>query len=157
MPDLSPQITPYKRLILIATIIGVISGFGALIFYEGLKLAMAFFWGDLLGYVYPREGQSIAQIAQWSLPSSLILLLPILIFGSLISGILLTKFAPEAEGDGTDAAIKAFHTDGRIRKRIPLLKAVTSILTISTGAVPEGRTAAGSLPDSGRSLAICLA
>ena len=89
MPDLSPQITPYKRLVLIATIIGVISGFGALIFYEGLKLAMAFFWGDLLGYVYPREGQSIAQIAQWSLPSSLILLLPILIFGSLISGILL--------------------------------------------------------------------
>ena len=91
MPDLSPQITPYKRLVLIATIIGVISGFGALIFYEGLKLAMAFFWGDLLGYVYPREGQSISQIAQWSLPSSLLLLLPILILGSLISGILLTS------------------------------------------------------------------
>ncbi|MGA9028980.1 MAG: hypothetical protein WB404_00975, partial [Methanoregula sp.] len=68
MPDLSPQITPYKRLVLITTIIGVISGFGALIFYEGLKLAMAFFWGDLLGYVYPREGQSLVQIAQWSLP-----------------------------------------------------------------------------------------
>jgi CIC family chloride channel protein len=133
MPDLSPQIAPYKRLVLIATIIGIISGFGSLLFYEGLKLAMAFFWGDLLGYVYPREGETLAQIAQWSLPSSLLLLLPILLFGSLISGILLTKFAPEAEGDGTEAAIQAFHTDGKIRKRIPLLKAVTSILTISTG------------------------
>ena len=79
------------------------------------------------------KARALSQIAQWSLPSSLLLLLPILILGSLISGILLTKFAPEAEGDGTDAAIQAFHTDGRIRKRIPLLKAVTSILTISTG------------------------
>ena len=46
---------------------------------------------------------------------------------------LVTPVAPEAEGHGTDAAIKSFHGDGRIRKRVPVLKAVTAILTISTG------------------------
>jgi CIC family chloride channel protein len=61
------------------------------------------------------------------------LLIPILIFGSLLTGILVTRLAPEAEGHGTDAAIKAFHGEGRIRKRVPLIKAVTAILTISTG------------------------
>ena len=66
-------------------------------------------------------------------PGSLVLLLPVMIFGGLLSGILVTRFAPEAEGDGTDAAFKAFHSDGRIRKRIPALKAITSILTIATG------------------------
>jgi CIC family chloride channel protein len=50
-----------------------------------------------------------------------------------MTGILITQFAPEAEGHGTDAAIKAFHGDGTIRRRVPLLKAVTAILTISTG------------------------
>ncbi|MFY9800516.1 MAG: chloride channel protein, partial [Methanoregula sp.] len=52
---------------------------------------------------------------------------------ALLSGVLITYLAPEAEGHGTDAAIKAFHTEGKIRRRIPFLKAITAILTISTG------------------------
>ena len=89
--------------------------------------------GYLLQFAYPEEGQTVAEISQWSQPQSLVLLLPILIFGSLMTGILVTRFAPEAEGHGTDAAIRAFHGDGRIRRRVPLVKAVTAILTISTG------------------------
>ncbi len=125
--------TPTKRITIIAIIIGVIAGFGSVLFYEGLKWGTAFFMGYLLHYAYPQEGQSVAAISQWSEPNSLVLLIPIMIFGSLLSGILVTRLAPEAEGDGTDAAFKAFHSDGRIRKRIPVLKAITSILTISTG------------------------
>lgn len=126
-------ITPTRRILLIAGVVGVIAGVGSLLFYEGLKLATAFFMGYVLNYVYPQEGQTAAQIAQWSEPNSLALLLPVLILGSCLTGILVTRFAPEAEGHGTDAAIKAFHGDGRIRKRVPVLKAVTAILTISTG------------------------
>jgi len=133
MFKLPPDVTPTKRVATIAVVVGIIAGFGALFFYEGLKWAVAFFFGYLLQYVYPREGQSLDTISQWTDPHSLVLLLPILIFGSLLSGILITRFAPEAEGDGTDAAFKAFHTTGKIRNRIPLLKAVTAILTISTG------------------------
>ena len=126
-------ITPTKRVLVIAIIVGVIAGFGALLFFEGIKWGTAFFMGYLLQFAYPQEGQTIAEISQWSGPHSLVLLLPILIFGSLMTGILVTRFAPEAEGHGTDAAIRAFHGDGRIRRRVPLVKAVTAILTISTG------------------------
>lgn len=126
-------LTPTKRVLIIAIVVGIIAGFGALLFFEGLKLGTTFFMGYLLQFAYPQEGQTVAEISQWSEPHSLALLLPILIFGSLLTGILITRFAPEAEGHGTDAAIKAFHGDGKIRRRVPLLKAVTAILTISTG------------------------
>ncbi|MGA2162122.1 MAG: chloride channel protein [Methanoregula sp.] len=126
-------ITPTKRVLIIAIVVGVIAGTGSLLFYEGLKWGIAFFMGYLLQYAYPQEGQSVATISQWSEPHSLILLIPIMVFGSLLTGILVTRLAPEAEGHGTDEAIKAFHGDGRIRKRVPVLKAVTAILTISTG------------------------
>jgi CIC family chloride channel protein len=126
-------LTPTKRIVVIAVVVGIIAGFGALLFYEGLKWGTAFFLGYLLQYAYPNEGQTVATISQWSEPHSLLLLLPILCIGGLLTGILVTRFAPEAEGDGADSAIKAFHNDGRIRKRIPVLKAVTSIITLSTG------------------------
>jgi CIC family chloride channel protein len=42
--------------------------------------------------------------------------------------------APEAEGHGTDAVIKAFHhLKGRIRRRVPLVKALASAITIGSG------------------------
>jgi len=131
--SLPAGITPTKRVIVIAFVVGIIAGFGALLFFEGLKWGTAFFMGYLLHYTYPQEGQSLAEIGQWSAPQSLWLLLPVMIAGSLLTGILVTRLAPEAEGHGTDAAIKAFHGEGRIRKRVPVVKAVTAILTISTG------------------------
>lgn len=131
--SLPPSITPPKRILVIAIVVGIISGVGALLFYKGIQWGTAFFMGYLLQFRYPQEGQTVAEISGWSEPQSLALLLPILIFGSLMTGILVTRFAPEAEGHGTDAAIRAFHGDGKIRRRVPLLKAVTAILTISTG------------------------
>jgi len=47
---------------------------------------------------------------------------------------LVFKFAPEAEGHGTDAVIDAFHTKGgKIRKRIPFIKGLASIVTLASG------------------------
>lgn len=133
----------FHRVAIIAIIVGIISGFGALLFFEGLKWGTRFFMGILLGYSYPDEGQTLAEIATWAPPDSIWLILPIICFGALASGLLVYTFAPEAEGHGTDAAIRAFHGEGRVRWRIPLLKAVTSILTMTTGgsAGREGPTA----------------
>jgi CIC family chloride channel protein len=126
-------IDPYKRVLFIAIVVGIISGFGSLLFYEGLKWGSQFFMGYLLNYQMPLEGESPLMISQWSAPDNMLLLLPIICTGALLSGLLVTYLAPEAEGHGTDAAIKAFHTEGKIRRRVPFLKAITAILTISTG------------------------
>lgn len=64
--------------------------------------------------------------------------------GGLISGIIVFRFAPEAEGHGTDAAIAAYHHRPRgIRARIPLIKLVASAVTIGSGGSGgrEGPTA----------------
>ena len=64
--------------------------------------------------------------------------------GALVSAWLVAKFAPEAEGHGTDSAIEAVHTDPRaIRARAVLVKMVSSALTIGSGgsAGREGPTA----------------
>ncbi|HUW86739.1 MAG TPA: chloride channel protein, partial [Methanoregula sp.] len=124
---------PYKRVLFIAIIVGIISGIGSLLFFQGLKLGSRFFMGYLMNYQMPMEGDTAAIIAQWSAPGNMFLLLPIICIGALLSGVLITYLAPETEGHGTDAAIKAFHTDGKIRRRVPFLKAITAILTISTG------------------------
>ena len=54
--------------------------------------------------------------------------------GGLISGILVFTWAPEAEGHGTDAMVRAFHRGGGvIRSRVPAIKTIASIITIGTG------------------------
>lgn len=141
--QIEETVTPYRRIILIAVIVGLIAGIGALFFFEGLKLGTAFFMGDIVGFHLPKEGQTLQDISQWAPPEHLWLILPVICFGGLLSGLLIYTLAPEAEGHGTDAAIKAFHGGGRVRWRVPLVKAVTAVLTISTGgsAGREGPTA----------------
>ncbi|HVP25504.1 MAG TPA: chloride channel protein [Methanomicrobiales archaeon] len=126
-----PEI-PFRKILLIALLVGIVSGVGSLLFYVGLQAAIAGV-AALLGYRMPSEGQTIAQITRWSPPASLLPLVLVLCLGGLLSGLIVFGLAPEAEGHGTDAAIRAFHGQGRIRKRIPFLKAITAIITISTG------------------------
>lgn len=64
--------------------------------------------------------------------------------GGLATGLIVYRFAPEAEGHGTDEAIAAFHRrDGKIRRRIPIVKALASAFTIGSGGSGgrEGPTA----------------
>ncbi len=62
----------------------------------------------------------------------LLFLLPAI--GGLIAGIIVYTTAPEAEGDGVDAFNDAYNNKrGFIRKRVPLIKAISSIITIGSG------------------------
>ena len=62
----------------------------------------------------------------------LLLLIPPL--GGLLSGWLVFRFAPEAEGHGTDSVIAAYHQrGGYMRPRVPAVKIVASALTIGFG------------------------
>ncbi|RJS71933.1 MAG: CBS domain-containing protein [Candidatus Syntrophoarchaeum sp. WYZ-LMO15] len=52
----------------------------------------------------------------------------------MIAGFIIYRFAPEAEGHGTDAVISAFHqARGVIQGRVPIIKAIASAITIGSG------------------------
>ena len=135
--------TSIPRLLLIGLLVGAVSGVGAVFFFKGIALGSQFLLHNILGYRYPTEGLNFADAASWAPPETVWLILPILLLGALISGLIVWKFAPEAEGHGTDAALKAYHGDGKIRWRVPFVKALSSIITISSGgsAGCEGPTA----------------
>jgi CIC family chloride channel protein len=121
------------RLILFSLLVGVVSGLAAAGFYALIELFQGYVLGEVVGYVPPPAGTEGASRAL-SLPQSwwLVLLVPTL--GGLICGWIVFTFAPEAEGHGTDAVVKAFHRlTGNIRGRVPFVKAISSIITIGTG------------------------
>jgi CIC family chloride channel protein len=131
-----------RKWVVLGALIGVISGLGAAIFFVALDLSTKFFLGGLAGFTPASPlGEGAAPITDplrpWALPL-------VVALGGLISGIIVFRWAPEAEGHGTDAAIDAFHHGPRrIRARIPLIKLVASALTIGSGGSGgrEGPTA----------------
>ena len=131
-----------RKWVVLGALIGVVGGLGAIAFYTALELATRFFLGFLGGYTPPSPaGEGGAPITgfsrAWALPF-------VVALGGLISGLLVYRFAPEAEGHGTDAAIAAYHHNPRgIRGRIPLVKIVACAITIGSGGSGgrEGPTA----------------
>jgi len=122
------------RLFLASIIVGVVSGLGAIIFFTLLNKVTNFCFHDLANYFPPEPVGEISgqhpvggEIHRW-----IFLIAPVI--GGLISGILVFTYAPEAEGHGTDAVIEAFHHKrGVIRKRVPFIKTISSIITIGSG------------------------
>jgi CIC family chloride channel protein len=122
-----------RKWLILGVTIGVIAGLGAVVFYLALDYAGQFFLGYLAGYHIPKplgDGGSAGSTGferPWAIP--------LVVFGgALMSAFLVNKFAPEAEGHGTDSAIEAVHTDPRaIRVRAIVVKTIASALTIGSG------------------------
>lgn len=131
-----------SRAIWLGLIIGVVSGLGAIVFAEAIDFATENLLGRIAGYHPPHpagEGNPIGSGPDrlWALPI-------VLALGGLLSGLIVYFLAPEAEGHGTDAAIKSFHHDGgRVRARSIPVKLIASALTIGSGGAAgrEGPTA----------------
>jgi CIC family chloride channel protein len=121
--------------LLISTLIGLVAGVGAIVFYAAIHFATATFLGQFVGYLPPDpagEGGVTHIMSFWS--SARPWLLPVVTtVGGLVAGIIVFTLAPEAEGHGTDAAIDAFHKGKAVRARIPIIKLVASAITIGTG------------------------
>ncbi len=126
---LQDLLTPW-RMIVLSGLVGGLSGLGAVVFYHMLDIAQVLLMGTLGGYNLA-TGSFVADfrlgwrtLVRFLLPAA----------GGLIGGWLVFRYAPEAEGHGTDAAIDAYHNhDGMIRGRIPLVKALASAITIGSG------------------------
>ncbi len=124
----------FSRWLILATIVGVIAGLGAAGFFYALELCTSFLLGYLGGY-YPLTAAGEPHLFFFSATSAVTWkIILIITLGGLISGIIVYNFAPEAEGHGTDAYISAFHNNqGRVRPRVPLIKAVASAIIIGSG------------------------
>ncbi len=115
-------------------LVGIVGGLGALAFRWLTDLCVHFFWGKLI-HVTP----ATAGGEHWSFPPVTgspwllgLVLAPLI--GGLCSALLVYRFAPEAEGHGTDAAIRAYHRQrGRIAPRIPIVKLLASAFTLGSG------------------------
>ena len=131
-----------RKWVILGALIGIVAGVGAIVFFTALELSTKVFLGLLVGYDPPTpagEGAApITAIARpWLLPA-------VTGLGGLIAGFIVFRWAPEAEGHGTDAAIAAYHHGPRgIRARVPLIKIVASAITIGSGGSGgrEGPTA----------------
>src|SRR5579883_509642 len=118
----------------LSTLIGIIAGLGAIAFFWSIHFATDILLGRIVGYLPPNptgEGGSMV-MPLWSAARPWLLPL-ITAAGGLVAGIIVFTLAPEAEGHGTDAAIKAFHEGKPMRARIPLIKLVASAITIGSG------------------------
>lgn len=122
-----------RKWLILGIAIGVIAGLGAVVFYLALDYAGNFLLGDLAGYRIPKpdgdggDPGSAGFERPWAIPL-------VAGGGALVSALLVAKFAPEAEGHGTDSAIEAVHTNPRaIRGRAIVVKTIASALTIGSG------------------------
>jgi CIC family chloride channel protein len=122
------------RVLLHAALVGVVTGLAGSIFFFVLELAERLFLERIAGYEPLRaSGEAVLALPEdvpfrpwilWFLPG----------LGALVSGVLAWRFAQETWGGGADATIAAFHKqDGLVRKRVPFVKLLCSVLTLGTG------------------------
>ncbi|MCC6681212.1 MAG: chloride channel protein [Phycisphaeraceae bacterium] len=128
------------RTIALAGLVGIVAAVGAAMFHSLCLLVQGFSLETLAHYRPggPRHETEVTFIARlFDGREGLLrpwMLVVMTSLGGLISGLLVFKFAPEAEGHGTDAAIRAYHHNrGYIRPRVPLIKMLASAITLGTG------------------------
>jgi len=132
------------RVLLHSVLVGLLAGVVACLFFVALEWAQHLLLGELVRVDHPAPGGDLdvtpapsgGEPRPW-------LLVAVPTLGGLACGLLVHYLAPEARGPGGDAFINSFHTKGgHVRKRIPFLKGLASLLTIGTGgsAGREGPT-----------------
>lgn len=127
-------ISSLREWVIYGILIGIVTGFGTALFYFAQQTATTLLVRDAAGFAipYPTGEATTIMPAFGGVRWYLLVILPAI--GGLISGFLVYTFAPEAEGHGTDAVIKAFHkARGKIRWRVPLVKALATIGTLGFG------------------------
>ena len=116
------------RLSLLAIVVGVITGFGAVVFRAliGLIHNVAF----LGSFSFDYDASVFTPPSPWG---AFIIAVPVV--GGLIVTFLITKFAPEARGHGVPEVMDAiYYKDGMIRPVVAVIKSLASALSIGTGA-----------------------
>lgn len=131
---MAPEPLGQRRLILDTVLLGVAGAVAAQLFTLLLRGTSWLFLTTIAHYVppgLPGEGGSpvevIGRYGLWLIPL-------VTTLGGLIVGVMVQHLSPEAEGHGTDYAVRAFHrADGVLHPRVPPVKLVASAITIGSG------------------------
>lgn len=127
------RVTSPLHVYMYAILIGLVTGLFGLAFNHMLHAVRdaVFLHGIGLALPYPR-GEGVA--GSPSVPFSPFLLFLAPAAGGILSGIVTTYFCHDARGGGTDAIIRAFHSEGgRIGGRVPFFKSLATIFTVGFG------------------------
>jgi CIC family chloride channel protein len=121
----------------LAGLVGLLAGLGAIVFQSLSQELFELMLGGAAHY-HPRPpggeaGHAPVRDLGFGGPALLLLmLLPGV--GGFLSGWLVQRFAPEAAGHGTDAALEVYHQKaGLMKARVPIVKTLASILTLGFG------------------------
>lgn len=133
-PEFRQRFVDFGTLLLLCAAVGVIAGLGAAGFHYLLGVTKHLFLDGLAGYHPPGPAGETPIFPESTRPLSRLVLFVLPALGGLVGGIFVYLTAPEAEGHGTDAAIDAYHfREGKIRARVPFVKAIASAITMGTG------------------------
>ncbi|MDE3095658.1 MAG: chloride channel protein [Chloroflexota bacterium] len=122
----------FQRWVVLGILIGIGVGVMASVFLFAIDGMTQLFLGGIAGLAPPvpsGEGATVVQSASrpWLFPV-------VVALGGLLSAIIVYRLAPEAEGGGTDSAIRAFHDDGgHLRRRVVPVKLVASAIILGSG------------------------
>src|SRR5271167_1931186 len=124
---LEPGPAPWWVMVLCALAVGVIAGFGAVVFRAMIG---AFHNLLFLGqWSFDYDANVHTPPSPWG---AWIILVPVL--GAIGVAFLVKTFAPEAKGHGVPEVMDAiYHQDGRIRPIVAVIKSVASALSIGSG------------------------
>ena len=121
------------RTLLHAVLVGIVAGLVGAAFLAALEIAQRLLLEALAGYEPARAvGETLLGPGpERTLRPWVLVLLPGL--GALASGVLTSRFAPEAAGGGGDATIASYHAGAVIRRRLLVVKPVAAVLTLASG------------------------
>lgn len=115
------------RFAMLAIVVGVVAGFGAVVFRDLIALVHNLSFAGYLSLTYNANQHTPASpLGAW------IVLVPLV--GAVVVVFLVSKFAPEAKGHGVPEVIDAmYYSRGIIRPLVGVVKAVASAISIGTG------------------------
>jgi chloride channel protein, CIC family len=138
IPDIGEGATFLRKWGFVGILIGIGAGVGALAFVWMIHLVNHFLLGAVVGYTPPLPGGE-GGADQYTFHMARPWLLPVVTgLAGLVGGYITWKLAPETAGIGTNAAIRAFHANAKVRPKTSILKLLTSSLTIG-GGMTSGR------------------
>ncbi len=122
-----------SKMLIYASIVGVIAGLSAIVFFILLDITSVVLQNHIAGFPLTHPTNEEPLIPLIHKPFNRIIFLIIITVGGFISGLFIHLLAEETKGGGTGEVIKAYHANKPIRKRVPFVKMLVSVISLGVG------------------------